>query len=385
MRTLTAAEACQMLEIQPATLYAYVSRGLVRSETIPGSRARAYRAEDIERLQQKQQLRAAPETGALHSLDWGLPVLESGISEIHEGRLYYRGQPLEALLEISTEELVALLWQCPLTVLQPLKELELPELPISGLGHFERLQLGCLWSGLQDIEAFDFSPEVLQRHCWGILSRFFALVSGQAQAPSLLEYFGSLDPARLGLLRSLLLVCADHELNNSTFTARCVASSRATPYAAINAALSAFEGLRHGGNTRQSEALLLYCEQAPGVQAGLRQWRQQDRPIPWAGHKLYPEGDPRWKVLQAILERDFADHPAWKLGQEIMAVLESYSGQSAPNIEFGLSLASRILDWPRADAIVWFALGRVIGWLAHIQEQYSQPLLIRPRSRRMEN
>src|SRR5688500_5047696 len=78
--TLTAAEACERLGIQPASLYAYVSRGLIRSESGPDPRSRRYVAEDVERLLQKKALRRAPENAAQLALDWGLPVLDSSVS-----------------------------------------------------------------------------------------------------------------------------------------------------------------------------------------------------------------------------------------------------------------------------------------------------------------
>src|SRR5215470_13809689 len=56
-------------------------------------------------------------------------------------------------------------------------------------------------------------------------------------------------------LRAALILCADHELNVSTFTARCIASARATPYEVVIGALAAMKGRRHGGHTAEVEAL----------------------------------------------------------------------------------------------------------------------------------
>jgi citrate synthase len=51
------------------------------------------------------------------------------------------------------------------------------------------------------------------------------------------------------------VLIADHELNASTFVARCVASTGATPSAAVSAALGALSGRRHGGASARAEAL----------------------------------------------------------------------------------------------------------------------------------
>ena len=47
---LTAREAADRLGIKLDTLYAYVSRGRLRSVAVPGTRQRRYRVEDIEAL-----------------------------------------------------------------------------------------------------------------------------------------------------------------------------------------------------------------------------------------------------------------------------------------------------------------------------------------------
>src|SRR5689334_17386325 len=111
-RYLTAAEAAKALGVSQATLYAYVSRGLVRSEAASqGQRGRRYRRDDVDRLVARQQQRRNPERAAEQALSWGTPVLESGLTLIAEGRLYYRGQEAVALANNSTFEKVAeLLW-----------------------------------------------------------------------------------------------------------------------------------------------------------------------------------------------------------------------------------------------------------------------------------
>jgi len=43
----------------------------------------------------------------------------------------------------------------------------------------------------------------------------------------------------------MLVLCADHELNVSSFTARCVASAGSHPYAVVTAALGVLEGPKH--------------------------------------------------------------------------------------------------------------------------------------------
>src|SRR5512147_2667899 len=80
---LSAEEAAAALGISRATLYAYVSRGLIRSQPTPDNpRARRYSQEDVARLQAQQEQRRAPERAAATALEWGAPVLESQLTLI---------------------------------------------------------------------------------------------------------------------------------------------------------------------------------------------------------------------------------------------------------------------------------------------------------------
>src|SRR5437879_1726031 len=111
-RYLTADQVSRELAISQATLYAYVSRGLVRSEAVPGDqRARRYRAEDVQRLKERKEQRRNPAAAVERALYWGTPLLDSALTLIADGRLYYRG--LDVLQLAAThrfEEVAALLW-----------------------------------------------------------------------------------------------------------------------------------------------------------------------------------------------------------------------------------------------------------------------------------
>src|SRR5512140_72993 len=88
----TAAQAAATLRVTRATLYAYASRGQLRSEPVPGRpRDRRYHREDVERLQERKAARRDPDVAAARGLRWGGPVLDSGITLIADGRLSSRG------------------------------------------------------------------------------------------------------------------------------------------------------------------------------------------------------------------------------------------------------------------------------------------------------
>src|SRR5437588_6545632 len=110
---LTAAEAADAMGVTKATLYAYASRGQLRSEPAVGQlRERRYHREDIERLLARKEARRDPDQAAARGLHWGGPVLDSGITLIHDGKLYYRGCDVAKLAQENTLETVAeLLWE----------------------------------------------------------------------------------------------------------------------------------------------------------------------------------------------------------------------------------------------------------------------------------
>src|SRR5580704_8684381 len=106
---LSAREASAELAISPATLYAYVSRGLIRSEPSPDSRSHRYRAEDIRGLKERRLPSVEPR--GFKSFDPDLPVMDSAISTITEEGAIYRGVNCVDLAEKDTfEHAATLLW-----------------------------------------------------------------------------------------------------------------------------------------------------------------------------------------------------------------------------------------------------------------------------------
>jgi hypothetical protein len=111
-RYLTASQAAGELGVSLATLYAYVSRGLIRSEAAErGGRSRRYRGEDVRKLKERKEQRRNPGKAVEGALYWGTPVMESAITLISDGKLYYRGRDvLELASRSSIEEVAASIW-----------------------------------------------------------------------------------------------------------------------------------------------------------------------------------------------------------------------------------------------------------------------------------
>src|ERR1051325_289464 len=105
LELLSARDTAARLGIKLDTLYAYVSRGLLRSVGVPGSRARGYRPADVERFRTNRGVGRGEPSETL------VPVIDSAISLIEDGRFYYRGIDALHLAETAIlEEVAGLLW-----------------------------------------------------------------------------------------------------------------------------------------------------------------------------------------------------------------------------------------------------------------------------------
>jgi citrate synthase len=374
---LTARQAAERLGIKLDTLYAYVSRGRLRSVGVPGSRERRYRAEEIEVLRSAGALPRSPDAEML------MPVIGSSICLIENGKPYYRGQDAIALSETATlEEVASLLWRAESApALGDAGERSFSaDAAISGL--VERCQIRLAASVDKDLPALDLTRAGVTRTGWRIVRELAACVAPAPPAPGPIHHrlaaAWRLDEAGGDILRRCLVLIADHELNASTFVARCVASTGATPYAVVAAALGALSGRRHGGASARAEALFRDLARGGDPLALMAARLARDEDLPGFGHFLYPQGDPRAAAILAAVARGV---PASRgLIEGAVAAGTRLTGQH-PNVDFALAAATTALALPQNAALGLFVIGRTVGWIAHAIEQYESGILIRPRAR----
>ena len=387
---LTARETAERLGVKLDTLYAYVSRGQLRSIEVAASRERHYDADEVERFRRgKRAARVAAE--AL------VPVIGSAICLIENHRLYYRGADALALAETaSLEEVAAILWGADVATTAashpPTPSARVPPSPRArGEGWGEgQLQLGVIECcqirlaelSAADLGALDLSHTGVVRTARLILGALAAVVGGGELSPlpvhRQLAAAWRLDEAGAEVLRRCLVLLADHELNASTFVARCVASTGATPYAVVSGALAALSGRRHGGASAQAEALFRELGDAADPAPLLAARLARGEAIPGLGQPLYPEGDPR---ARAIIDALVKALPAAGARVAAAAITATRLTGEHPNVDFALGGASVALGLPQGAALGIFLVARAVGWLAHAMEQYESGVLIRPRAR----
>ncbi|MEO8112901.1 MAG: citrate/2-methylcitrate synthase, partial [Phenylobacterium sp.] len=174
------------------------------------------------------------------------------------------------------------------------------------------------------------------------------------------------------LIRRVLVLLADHELNASAFAARVAASTGASLSAAALAGLATLSGPRHGGATAAVRTFAAEAQQL-GPRPAIANRLVEDRGLPGFGHMLYPGEDPRAASLLArfTLTPELA---------ELRQAVEAVTGL-APNVDFALVAISESLRLPKDAPFALFAVARCAGWIAHAIEQGQSDALIRPRAR----
>ncbi len=378
---LSADEAAAYLGVSRRTLYAYVSRGKVVSERHHGSpaRSRRYPRAVLDELKANRERRRDPALKVLGALSSGTPVLDSALTLIADGRLWYRGHDACELSRTATlEEVACLLWAGATE-----RAVELfPRSASPGVAGSRRGSVADrLVARLVDARA---EPGVtISEPSWPALRAGARAVrqlfdaAGATGSGTLAERLARGWRARSAAdINAALILCADHELNTSSFTARCVASTDAPINNVLLAALCALEGRRHGGVSERVEELLLAAER-DGARRAWRRALSTDGWVPGFGHpqRFYPEGDPRALEILARLAL-----PRTNPAVRIMALARRDLGME-PTLEFALAALVRNAALPPGAGFGLFALGRSVGWVAHALEAAAEGRLIRPRAR----
>ena len=403
---LTAAEAARRLGVKPATLYAYVSRGVLSRVRAPDGRTSLFGAEEVEQLARRGRPRRPAGVADI--------TVESAITEITGDSLRFRGLDATRLAVSRTfEEVAELLWTgefpsgreagrepwrarpaalaagraaqaalpagtLPLERLQvivpamaatdPLRlQLDRPAVIAAGQNIIAGM-VDCLPGDVTSAAAEPVAGRLWSRLCAG---------NGPGNGPG----HGQGRPAP-GLMRALsaaLVLLADHELAASTLAARAAASVRADPYAVVGTGLGAMSGALHGGASLGAETLMAAARGPEDVPRVVAELLRRGEKVPGFGHFVYRGGDPRAILLLDLVRRVAPKSRQLAVADAVFAEVR-HKSLPEPNIDFAIATLVRVAGMVRGAGEAIFAVARTAGWIAHALEAYSGPGPLRPRA-----
>jgi citrate synthase len=412
---LTAVQAAQRLGVKPATLYAYVSRGVLRRDRAADGRASLFDSEEVERLARRGRPRRPAGVADI--------TVESAITEITGDRLRYRGLDAIRLATSRTFEDVAELlwtgefpvpsqtqapWQATPAALAAGRAAQ-AALPVGTLP-LERFQVIVPAMAATDPLRLQLDPAAVVAAGRSIIAGLVDCLPPAAQPPAAPDSPRSdypnagypntgypradypiadrlwprlcdrrASPALRRALSAALVLLADHELAASTLAARAAASVRADPYAVVATGMGAVGGALHGGASLGAEAMLAAAAGPDDVPRVVGELLRRGEKVPGFGHFVYRAGDPR-----AVLLLDLVRQAAPKSGQLAVAdaVLAEVRRKSLPepNIDFAIATLARVAGMVRGSGEAVFAVARTAGWIAHALEAYTGPGPLRPRA-----
>jgi len=402
--SLDANEVMTLLGIKPQTLYAYASRGLLRRTSAPGSKRSLYAREDVETMLARKVQRDAPTAEAAPSL--AIPgSISSTITEITADGPRYRGRDARALAVRPgrLENVAELLWTGVLMdepvswdfdPFPPSLESAISALQ-HGEGHVPILRVMAAASiALGQSAANELrsgnTARLARRLVYtyaGCLAhlrtpgRFVRPKEDESVAGLALRALGAKpSPAAQAALNALLIVCADHELSPATYAARVVASTGAGLHACLIAAIAGHSGHVLGGGCDRVEDFFAVRQSPARLRESAAAAGRGELNLPGFGSALYPQGDPRATLLLDIAAGLAAPKSLADI-QYLVEVAQSEAGLPV-SMEVGLVAVSRALGLPPRSASALWAVGRSVGWVAHVMEQRLSGSLIRPRARR---
>ena len=348
---------------------------------------------------------------AASAMNWGEPILPTSITEITPDGPRYRGWLAADLVRSSAsfEAVAELLWTGELDtrtgawpVRKPSSEmvnlaqtlaslragdnvLESFSLVVLLLG----MRRGSVPDRLSQGQTLPAAREIMQTvvACCGfagLTKKYRPMQKDQSIVAGLIHALAVPASAENSeALRAILILMADHELPPGTLSARVVASAGGTLHSCLSAALCATSGVDVG---RMYERIEDFLGQ-PGSKAVLvkraGQLHARGLSVPGFGHPLYPKGDPRAAQLLDIARKRSQQTRQTRAIFQFVDEMQAASGL-LPRQEFALVVLARAMELPSQAPAALFALGRLAGWVAHVQEQRAAGTLLRPRAKFVE-
>jgi len=405
-RRLSTAEAAARLGVKPATLYAYVSRGLLGRERSAHGRTSTFDPDEVDRLARPGRARRGRRPSAEL-------VVPSALTAIDHGLPWYRGLAVPELARTrGFEEVAEWLWTGRFPDPAPTWQASQPALdagrraqaalPPAALP-LERIQVIAAALAAGDELRLELHPAAVTAAGRSLIAglvdclprlaprspgpgqgRRGRRASRPALDPIAVRLWGGLSPLEpeaglVGAVDAALVLLADHELAASTVAARVAASVRADPYAVASAGLAVVSGTLHGGASLGIEDLLDEIDRADQAATVVGARLRRGERLRGFGHRLYPDGDPRAAALLARLRAATGGSPRMQVVESLLDAA-ARRGLPDPNVDLALAALAHVAGMTRGAAEAIFATARTAGWIAHALEEYERNTPIRPRA-----
>jgi len=346
----------------------------------------------------------------------GITAAESAISKVdgQAGRLIYRGYEIKDLAEnASFEEVAHLVWTGKLPTRSELDSVKrelaahrpltermshvLSELPASS-PPMSTLRTCVSIMGMMDPRAESPEPEVNLDMVQDLTAQAASIVAsvhrirrglppvrpepGLSHAGNFLYMLNGAIPDELSeqVFDDCLILHIDHGFNASTFTGRVIASTLSDIYSAVTGAIGALRGPLHGGANQKVMLMLEEIGEPARAEAYVRDLLERKVKVMGFGHRVYKVEDPRATVLRRWCRElgEKVGQPQWaEISETLERILLEEKGLHC-NVDFYSASVYHLLGIPTDLFTPIFAVARIVGWTAHMLEQYGNNRIIRP-------
>lgn len=384
---LTSTEAAARLGVKRATLYSYVSRGLLQRVVDSDGRSSRFNPEEVDLLRSRSGRRGDNEIGVLVS---------SGITQIADGELKVRGRDLIGLAaDTRFEDAVDWVWGAePDARWQDIDEAEelsqrvqsvLPD----GTPMMDRLRVAVSIASTSDPLRNDLSTSSVRaagRRLLHLMVHSLPLVTAPREGDLAERLWSRLAPGRSNarqraVLNRALILLLDHGLASSTLGVRVAASVRADPYSAVAAGLGILGGRLHGAASGPVHRIFQEAAISGDPAAALGEAQRRTGFTPGFGHAIYRRRDPRCSALMEAVAGAWSSHEHLPKVLTVQT-LASERTDAPATVDFPLGAMTFLAGMrPEAGEAV-FAIARTAGWIAHALEEYTEdPVRFRFRAR----
>ncbi|MBU0437947.1 citrate synthase [Staphylococcus succinus] len=347
----------------------------------------------------------------------GVIAAETKVSSIIDSQLTYAGYDIDDLAQNAEfEEVIFLLWYYRLPNEEELQSLKdklyeymtlnprvynhFKEYATSNVHPMTALRTSVSYVAHFDPHAEDENDDQTMERAVRIQAKIASLVTAYARVragkevvkPNKdLNYAGNFlymlrgelpTDIEIEAFNKALVLHADHELNASTFTARCAVSSLSDMYSGIVAAVGSLKGPLHGGANERVMSMLSEVKSIDEVDAYIDNKIENKEKIMGFGHRVYKDGDPRAKYLKEMSRKittETGQSQLFDISVKIADKMKKEKGLIA-NVDFFSATVYHSMNIDHDLFTPIFAVSRTSGWIAHILEQYRDNRIMRPRA-----